>query len=39
MVDYVQQIGLMMDVKCFKKTITSVLTSEGVIEGGTGKKM
>ena len=29
--------GFMMDVKCFFGTITSVLRSEGVVEGGTGE--
>lgn len=28
--------ALMQDVKCFMKTITSVLCHEGVVEGGTG---
>ena len=28
--------GLIMDVKCFLGTVTSVLRSDGVIEGGTG---
>ena len=28
--------GFMMDVKCFFKTITSVLHHDGVVEGGTG---
>lgn len=29
--------GLKMDVKCFFKTITSVLHHDGVVEGGTGQ--
>jgi len=29
--------GFAMDVKCFFGTITSVIRSEGVVEGGTGK--
>lgn len=35
--EYVQQIGFSMDVKCFFGTIISVLKSDGVVEGGTGK--
>ncbi|MCL6604714.1 MAG: sugar transferase [Paenibacillus sp.] len=34
--EYVQQMGLTMDLKCFFGTISSVLKSEGVVEGGTG---
>ncbi len=33
--DYVEKIGLGMDVKCFLGTIVSVVKSEGVVEGGT----
>lgn len=33
-----QRKGFRMDVKCFLGTITSVLKSEGVVEGGTGSK-
>lgn len=29
--------GFLMDMKCFFGTITSVLKSDGVVEGGTGK--
>ena len=29
--------GIVMDVKCFFGTITSVLKSDGVVEGGTGE--
>ncbi len=29
--------GIIMDAKCFLKTIISVLKSEGVVEGGTGE--
>ena len=29
--------GFAMDVKCFFGTITSVLKSDGVVEGGTGE--
>lgn len=35
--EYVQKQGLLMDVKCFIGTISSVLKSEGVVEGGTGE--
>lgn len=34
--EYVEKIGIIMDVKCFFGTIFSILKSEGVIEGGTG---
>ena len=34
--DYVKELGFKMDVKCFFKTIGSVLKSDGVKEGGTG---
>ena len=36
--EYVEKIGLMMDVKCFLGTIFKVLKSDGVVEGGTGIK-
>ena len=36
--EYVEKIGFMMDVKCFFGTVVSVLKSDGVVEGGTGKK-
>ncbi len=35
--EYVEKISLAFDIKCFLGTITSVLKSEGVVEGGTGK--
>lgn len=35
--EYVEKIGFMMDVRCFFLTIISVLKSEGVVEGGTGR--
>lgn len=35
--DYVREMGLKMDIKCFFGTIISVLKSDGVVEGGTGK--
>jgi len=34
--EYVRNISFMIDVKCFFMTITSVLKSNGVVEGGTG---
>lgn len=34
--DYVQNISFIFDIKCFFGTITSVLRSDGVVEGGTG---
>ncbi len=35
--EYAQNIGLKMDLKCFFGSIVSVLKSEGIVEGGTGK--
>lgn len=35
--EYVEKIGFGMDVKCFFGTIVSVVKSDGVVEGGTGK--
>lgn len=34
--EYASKIGLKMDVRCFFGTILSVLTRDGVVEGGTG---
>lgn len=34
--EYVEKIGVLIDVKCFTKTIFSILKSDGVVEGGTG---
>ena len=34
--EYVENISFLFDCKCFFGTITSVLKSEGVVEGGTG---
>jgi len=34
--EYVRQMGLGMDLKCFFKTIISVIKRDGVVEGGTG---
>ncbi|NLH44650.1 MAG: sugar transferase [Acholeplasmataceae bacterium] len=33
--EYVKKMGLTMDTKCFLKTITAVVKSDGVIEGKT----
>lgn len=35
--EYVEKINLGFDIKCFLGTITSVLKSDGVVEGGTGE--
>ena len=35
--EYVQRMSFWFDVKCFIGTIFSVLKSDGVVEGGTGK--
>lgn len=35
--EYVQKLSFWMDVKCFFATIISVLKSDGVVEGGTGR--
>ena len=35
--EYVEKLGLMLDVKCFFGTIVSVLKGSGVVEGGTGR--
>ena len=34
--EYVQKMGLAMDIKCIIGTIISVIKQEGVVEGGTG---
>ena len=34
--EYVEKMSLLFDIKCFFGTITSVLKSDGVVEGGTG---
>jgi O-antigen biosynthesis protein WbqP len=34
---YVEHFGFAMDVRCFFKTFTAVLSHEGVVEGGTGE--
>lgn len=35
---YTENIGLILDIKCFFGTIISVLKRDGVLEGGTGVK-
>lgn len=35
---YAENLGLILDIKCFFGTITSVLKRDGVLEGGTGRK-
>lgn len=35
--EYVEKLGILMDIKCFLGTIGSVLNSDGVVEGGTGE--
>ena len=35
--EYVQRMGFLMDSHCFIATIFSVIKSDGVVEGGTGK--
>ncbi|MFP5114110.1 sugar transferase [Bacillaceae bacterium C204] len=35
--EYVEKISFGMDVKCFLGTIVSVIKSNGVVEGGTGR--
>ena len=35
--EYVEKMNFGFDIKCFLGTITSVLKSEGVVEGGTGE--
>jgi len=35
--EYVANIGIAMDWKCFWGTVTKVLKGEGVVEGGTGR--
>ena len=36
--EYVEQMSFWIDVKCFFGTIISVFKSDGVVEGGTGRK-
>jgi len=35
--EYVQRMSFWMDVRCFFGTIASVIKSDGVVEGGTGR--
>ena len=35
--EYVERMSFGFDIKCFVKTITSVLKHDGVVEGGTGE--
>lgn len=35
--EYVKNMGILMDIKCFVGTIVSVVKSDGVVEGGTGE--
>lgn len=35
--EYVEKMSLWMDIKCFLGTIGSVLSHDGVVEGGTGE--
>ena len=35
--EYVEKLGIWMDIKCFLGTIGSVFNSDGVVEGGTGE--
>lgn len=35
--EYVQQMSLSFDIKCFIGTVISVVKNDGVVEGGTGK--
>lgn len=35
--EYIQKMSLGFDIKCFFKTIVSVVKRDGVVEGGTGK--
>lgn len=35
--EYVKRMGILMDSRCFIATVFSVLKSDGVVEGGTGK--
>lgn len=35
--EYIKRMGFLMDSRCFIATVFSVLKSDGVVEGGTGK--
>ena len=34
--EYAKKVGLLLDAKCFLKTVRSVFKSDGILEGGTG---
>lgn len=34
--EYVEKMGIGMDIKCIFKTVIQIFTHEGVVEGGTG---
>ncbi|WP_424475217.1 sugar transferase [Oceanobacillus kimchii] len=36
--EYIKHMGIRMDIRCFFGTFLSVLRSDGVVEGGTGRK-
>jgi len=36
--EYIKEMSLLMDMRCIFGTITAVLKSKGVVEGGTGTK-
>ena len=36
--EYVEKMGILMDLRCFFGTFGSVLFAKGVVEGGTGNK-
>lgn len=36
--EYVQRMGFLFDVRCFLRTIMSVIKGDGVVEGSTGRK-
>ena len=37
LMEYIQKMSFIMDVKCFLATILKVIKHEGVVEGGTGR--
>ncbi|MBA4283887.1 MAG: lipid carrier--UDP-N-acetylgalactosaminyltransferase, partial [Candidatus Puniceispirillum sp.] len=37
--EYIEKMSFWMDFRCFIGTVFSVLRSDGVLEGGTGKMM
>lgn len=36
--EYVENMGILFDIKCFFLTIGSAIRHEGVVEGGTGRR-